>query len=55
MLLAGLNGPPGESDLPGLGSAMRQVLQHSGTLDDRKKVVADFVSGCGFTNGAVLP
>lgn len=47
MILGGLNGPPAESDLPGLERAMRQVLQQSATLDDRKKVVAECKSsGC---------
>lgn len=46
MLLGSLNGPPGESDLPGLSRAMRQVLQQSATLDDRKKVIAECECGC---------
>lgn len=41
MLFRGLNGPPGKDDEAGLRSAMTEVLQQSGTLDDRKKVVAE--------------
>lgn len=38
MLLAGLTGPPGQSDIPGLQAAMLEVLDESATLNDAKKV-----------------
>lgn len=41
MLLAGLNGPPGARDETTFRKAMREVLQHSATLDDKKKVIAE--------------
>lgn len=41
MLLSGLKGPPGRTDEAGYRHAMKAVLQQSGTLDDRKKVIAE--------------
>jgi hypothetical protein len=41
MLLDGLNGPPGRNDEAGFRAAMRQVLQQSASLDDKKKVIAE--------------
>lgn len=41
MLFAGLNGPPGRNDEAGFRRAMREVLQQSATLDDKKKTIAE--------------
>jgi hypothetical protein len=41
MLLEGLNGPPGAKEEAAFRRAMRDVLQASATLDDKKKVIAE--------------
>lgn len=41
MLLKDLVGPPGRTNEAGYRTAMREVLTHSASLDDRKKIIAE--------------